>query len=124
MDESLASDVLNSSDVCETSTSSVGSESVPLTSRRGIYSRTGLSDIMEYQTEMMKLRKEKFDKDAAFKEKEMQIKEQELSLRRAEFDMKQKEFDSRERFQILKLQSKERVAMEELRLKYRSNSEF
>ncbi|XP_036328039.1 uncharacterized protein LOC118740557 [Rhagoletis pomonella] len=77
-------------------------------SRRGIYSRTAVSDIREIYSETLKLKREKIENESTLREREVYIKERELALKEKEIDLKVKE-----------LEMKERLAMEEFRLKYK-----
>jgi len=124
LDSSLSGDVSNITDIDidDTTTTSAGDESTPSTSRKGIYSRTGVSDIIELQSEMMKLKKEKMDQDMAFKNAEIEIKKRELSLKEREIELKLKEIESKEKVQILEINMKEKIAIEELKLKYKCNT--
>ncbi|XP_065358664.1 uncharacterized protein LOC135961195 [Calliphora vicina] len=82
------------------------------TSRKGIYSRTALSEILQMQSEMFNYKKEKGGQELKFKEKELALKEREIDLR-------EKELTSNERLKIMELEMKERIAMEELKHKYK-----
>lgn len=88
-------------------------------SRKGIYSRTAVSDIMQVQSEMVAIKKQKLDQDLAIKEREMNMKEREVVVKEKEMELKEKEIISNEKIKILELEMKERVAMEELKRKYK-----
>lgn len=101
--------------------SNIIKDNTPSTSRKGVYSRTGLSEIMKVQSEMLQLKSKKIEEDSEIRRKEVDIKKKELLLKEREINLKEKEINSKERIQILELEMKERVAMEELRLKYNNN---
>lgn len=87
-------------------------EKEPSTSRKGIYSRTALSDILQIQKEMLKFKKEKVDKEISLKEKEFALKEREVKL-------KEKEIESNERLKIMELEMRKSLQIEELNRKYK-----
>lgn len=105
-------------------------EILPSTSRKGIYSRTAVSDIMQIQSEMVAIKKQKLDQELAMKEREMVIREREVVTKEIEINLKEKEIysneklkekeiSSNEKLKLLELEMKERLAMEELKLKYK-----
>lgn len=109
----------------ETNDTSIVSESSPIecdilpsTSRKGIYSRTAVSDIMQIQLEMA-IKKQKMDQDREIKNREMDIKEREVIVKEKEMSLKEKAMLSNEKLKILELEMKERLAMEEFKLKYK-----
>lgn len=100
------------------------------TSRKGIYSRTGVSEIMAVQAKVISFKKQKLEADVAATDRELCIRESELRLKEKEFELKQnqllieqgfkeKELVSLEKLKILELEMKERLAMEEFKLKYK-----
>lgn len=110
----------------ETNDTSIVSESSPIecdillpTSRKEIYSRTAVSDIMQILSEMVAIKKQKMDQDREIKNREMDIKEREVIVKEKEMSLKEKEMLSNEKLKILELEMKERLAMEELKLKYK-----
>ncbi|XP_036320490.1 uncharacterized protein LOC118734997 [Rhagoletis pomonella] len=109
-------------------------EPVASTSRKGIYSRTAVSDILQFQSELVQLKKHKIDQDMILREKEIQIRERELVLKEREIELKEKqelilkdkememkltELNSQEKIKIMELEMKERLAMEEFKRKYK-----
>ena len=143
--ESGTEHFLNSTEICidDTTTASDTSvvENVPSSSRKGIYSRTAVSDIMVVQTEMLEIRKQKMvyekevkerevnilEKTMLLKEKELKLKEKELETQR---DLKEKELETQrelkimdmemqKELKIMELKMTERLALEELKLKYK-----
>ncbi|XP_054083813.1 uncharacterized protein LOC105219328 [Zeugodacus cucurbitae] len=109
-------------------------ECIDKTIRKGIYSRTAASDILQFQSEMIQLKKQNMEQEMSFKEKELELRErelrikekevelrekQELLLKDKEMEMKVKELESNEKLKIMEIQMKERLAMEELKYKYK-----
>lgn len=74
------------------------------------------SDILKIHTEVTQLKKGKIDEDLEIKKKEIKIKQKEIELKQKEIDLKKK---SKEKMKLIKLQMQERLAMEELKLKYK-----
>lgn len=112
------------------SDSSTVENALPSTSRKGIYSRTAVSDIILMQTEMIDLKKQKFDYDKEIKEREVKVLEKTAQLKEKEMEIKEKEvedqrelktmdMETQKQLKIMELQMKERVAMAELKLKYK-----
>lgn len=66
-------------------------ERVASTSRKGIYSRTAVSDILQFQSELAQLKKHKIGQDMILRDKEIQIKERELVLKEREIELKEKQ---------------------------------
>ncbi|XP_039968367.1 uncharacterized protein LOC120780146 isoform X2 [Bactrocera tryoni] len=91
----------------------------PSTSRKGIYSRTGVSEIMKLQAEVISFKKEKLEAELAARDRELVIRERELVLKEKNFDLKERNFKSEEKLKVPELEMKERLAMEELKLKYK-----
>ncbi|XP_046802110.1 uncharacterized protein LOC124418777 isoform X2 [Lucilia cuprina] len=112
IDDSLSSDNFDCTDACIEESLHKEIENVASTSKKGIYSRTALSDILQMQTEMLNFKKERAEKELTLKEKEFSLKEREIGLR-------EKEIESNELIKVKELEMKERLAMEELKLKYK-----
>ncbi|XP_065367729.1 uncharacterized protein LOC135960376 [Calliphora vicina] len=99
-------------------------------------------DILAVQTDMFKLKQQKYDNVTSIKQQQLDllklkqqyhdkvtsIKQQELDLAREKFNfekekfrqefvLKEKEIESQERLKLMELQMKERIAMKELELK-------
>ncbi|XP_037811956.1 uncharacterized protein LOC119603828 [Lucilia sericata] len=99
--ESECESFLNSTETEDITTASDTSvtNNTPSTSRKGIYSRTAVSEILMMQTEMLEIKKQKLDNEKNIKEREVNIMERTLLLK--------------------EIKIKERLAMEELKLKYK-----
>ncbi|XP_017460890.1 PREDICTED: uncharacterized protein LOC108354211 [Rhagoletis zephyria] len=124
--DSVCEDIFNSTElVFEETTMSptnviVETENTASTSRKGIYSRTALTDIMEMQADMLNVRKQKADQDFRLREEELSLKKMNyLALKEREMELREKEMKSNERLKIMELEMKERLAMEELNRKYK-----
>ncbi|XP_050323286.1 uncharacterized protein LOC126755046 [Bactrocera neohumeralis] len=94
-------------------------ETVTTPRQRGIYSRTAASDIMQIHGEIMTLRKQKLEAELTAREREFEQKEKELQLKAKEVELKEIEILALKNIKQLELQMKERIAMEELKLKYK-----
>lgn len=112
IDESLYSDTIDCTVFYTEESLPKEIENAASTTKKGIYSRTALSDILQMQTEMMSFKKERAEKEFTLKEKEFSLKEREIELR-------EKEIKSNELIKVMELEMKERLAMEELKLKYK-----
>ena len=92
-------------------------------SRKGIYSSTALSDIMQVQTQLIKMKTKKHEMEVQLKERELELQKErflfEKQSRLEEFKLKEKEIDSNEKLKIMEIQMKERIALKELEIKER-----
>lgn len=85
-------------------------------SRKGIYSRTALADVLEVHSSLVDLKKEKLDAEREFREKEFMLKEK-------EFSFEKEKHASLERFKVLELETKEIIALKEIEMKERLEME-
>jgi len=86
-------------------------------SRKGIYSRTALSDIMQVQTQLIEMKKEKMNTETLLREQELELQKEKFAFekqnRSEEIRLKEKDIEMR----LLEIQMKERVAIKELEMK-------
>ncbi|XP_050339445.1 uncharacterized protein LOC126765745 [Bactrocera neohumeralis] len=85
--------------------------------QKGIYSKTALSDSLQVHGEIAEVRKQKLKMGVKARKREMSIKEKELELK--EKELKKREINVKLKIEKMKLKMQERLAMEELRLKYK-----
>ena len=96
---------------------------IPKKSRKGIYSRTALSNIMQVQTQLIKMKSKKSDIEVQLKEKELELQKDRFLFdkqsRLEELKLKEKEIESNEKLKIMEIQMKENIALKELEIRER-----
>lgn len=106
---------------CELPTNSQIETRTPNTGKKGIYSRTALSDLLEMQNKILEMNQQS-------KDKEVQLKESQLALERERFEL-EKEKLAEEKLQktaqlqmerelrIMEMEVKKEIALKELEIK-------
>ncbi|XP_037942128.1 uncharacterized protein LOC119675026 [Teleopsis dalmanni] len=82
--------------------------------------RLAVSEVVQSQAEILKLKEEKMDAEANFKEKQIELLLRQVIVKENQLDFKEKELQSHERVKKLELEMYERIAMKELELKYKN----
>lgn len=93
------------------------------TGRKGIYSRTALSEILQVQTQLIEMKKARIDIDVKLKENELGLEKEKFlfhkQTRIEELKLKEMEIMSNEKVKLSEIQMKEKVALKELEMKER-----
>ncbi|XP_039968545.1 uncharacterized protein LOC120780318 [Bactrocera tryoni] len=86
----------------------VGPESTCNTiNRKGVYSRTGVADVLTMHTGLIKVKQQKLEIESKMKDRELSLKEKEFDLQYQKFLFEKEKCNSEERIRILEIEMKE-----------------